>query len=121
MLQFYGQFEWLEAQRRLEFDFDAIAVLGLKIDLPKGGAEKIGASTGLGAENNVKRAESGKKAFFNVTTAGIEQPLCRSNSPCAGARPPGWRSGSARTPTSRRREAEAAGLLCGGATPRWKR
>ena len=39
-------------------------MLGFKINLPKGGAEKIGASTGLGAENNVKRAESGKKAFF---------------------------------------------------------
>eukprot|EP00966_Prymnesium_polylepis_P192346 4458156-Prymnesium_polylepis.1 len=79
VLQFYGKFSWLEAQRRLEFDFDAIAVLGLKIDLPKGGAEKIGASTGLGAENNVKRAEAGKKAFFNATTAGVEQPPRRSS------------------------------------------
>ena len=43
---------------------DAIAIFGLKLDLPKGGAERIGASTGLGSEGNVKRAEAGKKAFF---------------------------------------------------------
>lgn len=64
LLKFFGEFEWLEERRRLEFDFDAIAVLGLKFNLPKGGAESLGAATGLGAENNVKRAEQGKKAFF---------------------------------------------------------
>ena len=41
-------------KRRLNFDFDAIAVLGLRFDLPRGGAAKIGASTGLGAEKNVQ-------------------------------------------------------------------
>merc|ERR1719440_2545301 len=65
LLKFFGDFEWLEERRRLEFDFDAIAILGLKFNLPKGGAESLGAATGLGAENNVKRAEQGKKAFFN--------------------------------------------------------
>lgn len=65
VLKFFGKFDWLEAQRRLEFDFDAIAVLGLKFDLPKGGAARIGSSTGLGSDSNVKRAETGKKAFFN--------------------------------------------------------
>jgi hypothetical protein len=49
LLQFYGDFEWLEDKRRLEFDFDEIAVLGFRIQLPKGGAAEIGASTGLGA------------------------------------------------------------------------
>ena len=68
LLKFFGTFDWLEDRRRLEFDFDAIAVLGFKIDLPKGGAEELGAATGLGAKNNVKRAEQGKKAFFNVTS-----------------------------------------------------
>lgn len=67
LLKFFGTFDWIEDRRRLEFDFDAIALLGLKFDLPKGGAEKLGAATGLGAENNVKRAEQGKKAFFNVS------------------------------------------------------
>jgi hypothetical protein len=65
LIQFYGTFDWLEQQRRLEFDFDSIAVLGFKFDLPKGGAEQIGSSTGLGSKNNVDRAKKGKKAFFN--------------------------------------------------------
>ena len=45
--------------RKVEFDFDAIAVLGLKFDLPKGGAAKIGSSTGLGSDNNEKLVEKG--------------------------------------------------------------
>lgn len=35
-LQFFGKFEWKEKARKLEFDFDSISVLGLKINLPKG-------------------------------------------------------------------------------------
>ena len=69
VLKFFGTFDWLEDRRRLEFDFDAIAVFGFKFDLPKGGAEELGAATGLGAKNNVKRAKSGKKAFFNWISA----------------------------------------------------
>jgi len=69
VLKFFGDFEWLEDRRRLEFDFDAISVFGFKFDLPKGGAEQLGAKTGLGAENNVKRAKEGKKAFFNWISA----------------------------------------------------
>ena len=69
LLKFFGDFAWLEDRRRLEFDFDAIAVAGVTFDLPKGGAEKLGAASGLGAENNVKRAEQGKKAFFVRATA----------------------------------------------------
>ena len=34
-----------------EFDFDSIAVFGLQFDLPKGGAESLGAASGLGAES----------------------------------------------------------------------
>ena len=52
LLKFFGDFDWLEDRRRLEFDFDAIAVAGVTFDLPKGGAEKLGAASGLGAENN---------------------------------------------------------------------
>lgn len=77
VLKFFGSFEWLEAQRRLEFDFDAIAVLGFKVDLPKGGAEELGAATGLGAKNNVKRAKEGKKAFFNWISADDEVATAR--------------------------------------------
>ncbi len=77
LLKFFGTFDWLEKPRRLEFDFDSIAVLGFKIDLPKGGAEKIGASTGLGSEGNVKRAKSGKKAFFNWISADEQVATAR--------------------------------------------
>lgn len=77
LLKFFGSFDWLEDRRRLEFDFDAIAVLGLKFDLPKGGAEELGAATGLGAKNNVKRAQSGKKAFFNWISADEEIATAR--------------------------------------------
>ena len=42
ILKFFGSFEWKEKARKLEFDFDAIAVAGLKFNLPKGGAAKIG-------------------------------------------------------------------------------
>lgn len=69
LLKFFGTFDWLEAQRRLEFEFDEIAVLGLRLRLPRGSAEQIGASTGLGSESNIKRAQGGKKAFFNWISA----------------------------------------------------
>ena len=66
LIQFFGNFEWLSKQRKLEFDFDQIALLGLKFVLPKGGAAKIGSSTGLGSSNNVDMIEKqGKKPFFN--------------------------------------------------------
>ena len=35
--------------------------------LTKGGAEELGAATGLGAKNNVKRAEEGKKVSQPVS------------------------------------------------------
>ena len=38
----------------------AIALLGLRFNLPKGGAAKIGASTGLGAEKNVQLAKQAR-------------------------------------------------------------
>ena len=53
--------------RKVEFDFYAIAVLGLKFDLPKGGAAKIGSSTGLGSDNNEKLVEKGSTDNFNIS------------------------------------------------------
>ena len=38
--------------RKVEFDFNSIAVLGFKFDLPKGGAAKIASNAGLGSERN---------------------------------------------------------------------
>lgn len=63
LLKFFGDFTWATAARKLEFDFDEIAVLGLRFSLPKGGAAKIGSSTGLGAENKTRRP------FFNWISA----------------------------------------------------
>jgi hypothetical protein len=48
-----------EMARKVEFDFDAISVLGLKFNLPKGGAAKIGSSTGLGSDNNENLIDKG--------------------------------------------------------------
>ena len=56
-----SQFSWDVETRKLLFDFDEIAVLGIRVTLPKGGAAKIGASTGLGSENNIKLEAAGKK------------------------------------------------------------
>ena len=77
LLKFFGTFDWLEKQRKVEFDFDSIAVFGFKFDLPKGGAEELGAATGLGAKNNVQRAKSGKKAFFNWISADADIATAR--------------------------------------------
>jgi len=77
LLKFFGEFEWLEDRRRLEFDFDRIAVLGVAFDLPRGGAEELGAATGLGSKNNVKLAKSGKRPFFQWISADDEIALAR--------------------------------------------
>lgn len=69
LLRFFGEFDWLPAPRKLVFDFNRIAVLGLAFDLPQGGAAKIGSSTGLGSEGNVELAKKGKTPFFNWISA----------------------------------------------------
>jgi hypothetical protein len=61
ILKFFGTFSWNLKIRKLEFDFDEISLLGLLIGLPKGGAQKIGSSTGLGSPN--------PKPFFNWISA----------------------------------------------------
>ena len=68
VLKFFGEFTWAEAARKLEFDFDEIAVLGLRLTLPKGGAAKIGSSTGLGAEKQQLTGKT-KRPFFNWISA----------------------------------------------------
>lgn len=69
VLQFFGDFEFDLKKSKLEFDFDQISVLGFMINLGKGKAAEIGASTGLGSENNKKLVENDKKAFFNWISA----------------------------------------------------
>lgn len=69
VLKFFGDFEFNLKSRKLEFDFDSIAVLGFKIDLGKGKAAEIGAASGLGSENNVDLISKEKKPFFNWISA----------------------------------------------------
>jgi len=66
-VRFFGPMEFDAGNRKLTFDFTRIELFGgaLGFDLGQGGAAEIGAATGLGSENNVKLAESGKKPFFN--------------------------------------------------------
>ena len=58
-LLFSPSYDRKEKARKVEFDFDAIQVLGLKFDLPKGGAAKIGAKSGLGSDSNEDLVEKG--------------------------------------------------------------
>lgn len=69
LIKFFGDFEFDMKKRKLEFDFDQIAVLGFKIDLGKGKAAEIGSASGLGSENNKKLVEKNKKPFFNWISA----------------------------------------------------
>ena len=47
VIKFFGEFEFIKQFRKVEFDFDSIALFGFKINLPRGGAAKIGQSTGI--------------------------------------------------------------------------
>mmetsp|Transcript_15304 Transcript_15304/g.30690 ORF Transcript_15304/g.30690 Transcript_15304/m.30690 type:complete len:280 (-) Transcript_15304:234-1073(-) len=69
VIKFFGPWSFNPKSRKVEFDFTAIAVLGLKFDLPKGGAADIGAATGLGSDNNKELVSKGKKPFFNWISA----------------------------------------------------
>ena len=69
IIKFFGVFTWNDKSRKLEFDFDQIELLGLKFNLPSGGAAKIGQSTGLGSENNEQLITTGKRPFFNWISA----------------------------------------------------
>lgn len=52
--------------RKVEFDFNAIAVLGLKFDLPRGGAAKIASNAGLGSERNENLISEGINARYII-------------------------------------------------------
>jgi len=77
VLRFFGEFNWIVKARRLEFDFDAIAVFGLRFNLPSGGAAKIGQSTGLGSESNVELKKRGQQPFFNWISADADIATAR--------------------------------------------
>lgn len=69
VIKFSGPFDFDLVKRKLEFDFTRIAVLGFEIQIKSEDAAKIGASTGLGSESNVKNTEKGKRPFFNWISA----------------------------------------------------
>jgi len=69
VLKFFGDFTFNLLTSKLEFIFNQISILGLKLDLGKTTAAQIGSSTGLGAESNVANAKKGKKASFNWISA----------------------------------------------------
>lgn len=69
IVKFFGDFEFNLKSRKLEFDFDQIAIAGFTINLGKGKAAEIGAASGLGSENNVDLVEKNKKPFFNWISA----------------------------------------------------
>lgn len=78
LLNFAGDFEFSLKKSKLEFNFDQITILQLPtINLKKDEAAKIGASTGLGSESNVKNAQKDKKAFFNWISANEDIATAR--------------------------------------------
>jgi hypothetical protein len=69
VLQFFGDFDFDLKKRKLEFDFDTIQILGLKIPLQQGQAAQLGAKSGLGSAGNVELAKRNRQAFFNWISA----------------------------------------------------
>jgi hypothetical protein len=69
IVKFLGTFDFDLKKRKLEFDFDEIAIFGLCIPLQAGQAAQIGASSGLGSESNVENAKRDRQAFFNWISA----------------------------------------------------
>ena len=69
LIKFFGDFEFNLKSRKLEFDFDKIAVLGFEINLGKGKAAELGSASGLGSKNNENLIKNNKKPFFNWISA----------------------------------------------------
>jgi flagellar motility protein MotE (MotC chaperone) len=71
LVKFRGPMDFDLVKRRINFDFDTIAIFngGVNIPLKPGEAASVGSKTGLGSDSNVKNAEKGKQAFFNWISA----------------------------------------------------
>jgi PAP_fibrillin len=70
LIKFFGEMDFDVVKRKLEFDFKELLLLNLiKLNLGKGEAAKLGASSGLGSESNVENAKRGRQAFFNWISA----------------------------------------------------
>ena len=78
LIRFSGDWDLDQRKRKLEFDFDLIEICGLiKIKLGRKDVAKIGASTGLGSSDNIKSADSGRRAFFDWISADEEIATAR--------------------------------------------
>ncbi|CAB9517900.1 expressed unknown protein [Seminavis robusta] len=78
LVKFFGEMDFDLKKRKLEFDFNQLLVLNLiEINLGKGDAAKIGASSGLGSESNVENVKKGRQAFFNWISADAQIATAR--------------------------------------------
>jgi PAP_fibrillin len=70
LIKFFGEMDFDVVKRKLEFDFNELLLFNLiKVNLGKGEAAKLGASSGLGSESNIENAKRGRQAFFNWISA----------------------------------------------------
>lgn len=79
-LRFEGEFDWQLPARRLEFDFDKLALTFLgdvSFNLGSGKAAELGAKSGLGSQNNAQLVKGGKKPFFLWSYADAEIATAR--------------------------------------------
>jgi hypothetical protein len=78
LLKFAGTFDYDTKKRKVEFDFTKLTLLQLiDVTIGRGQAAQIGASTGLGSENNVANAAKEKRAFFNWISANADIATAR--------------------------------------------
>jgi hypothetical protein len=78
LLKFAGTFDYDTKKRKIEFDFTKLTLLQLiDVTIGRGQAAQIGASTGLGSENNVANAAKEKRAFFNWISANADIATAR--------------------------------------------
>jgi hypothetical protein len=77
IIKFFGPFDFNQISRKVEFDFTAIALFGIKFTIPAAKAASIGAATGLGSENNSDLISKGKRSFFNWISADEEIATAR--------------------------------------------
>lgn len=79
VLKFSGVMDFDVRKRRLEFDFDKVALFNGLFDIPlkAGEAAQLGSKSGLGSDSNVERSKKGQAAFFNWISADEDVATAR--------------------------------------------